>query len=231
MKRSNCLVWFVLATSLCLFAGCARHNEALPSGSSAIAPTSQTPSGQDTNRLAGAHIDWEKGDKDNEERLRNPHPSDWPFPNFQTGPGRPLPNYLNFYTMDDRYPAYLLCEYAVESKPYNQTNESGWFKAALEQIRNSGSQKFPPIKWIAVAVRNVAEHKDASTFEQSFKVGAIFNAGDVFDSSRDLSQLITDAQMDRHPFKYDTTQPTPGEQQRWLVVEQHATNNPTTGSK
>jgi hypothetical protein len=29
---------------------------------------------------------------------------------------------------------------------------------------------------------------------------------------------------------YDTQQPTPGEQQRWVIVERHAaTNNPTTG--
>ena len=63
------------------------------------------------------------------------------------------------------------------------------------------------------------------------KVGAIFKASDVFDSSHDLSQLVAHAEMDRHPFKYDTTQPTPGEQQRWVIVEQHATNNPTTGSK
>jgi hypothetical protein len=35
--------------------------------------------------------------------------------------------------------------------------------------------------------------------------------------------------MDRHPFVYDTQQPTPGEQQRWVIVERHAaTNNPTT---
>ena len=73
---------------------------------------------------------------------------------------------------------------------------------------------------------------NASTFEKSFKVGAIFKASEVFDSSHDLSQLVADAEMDRHPFKYDTHQPTPGEQQRWLIVERHAaTNAPTTGSK
>jgi hypothetical protein len=62
-------------------------------------------------------------------------------------------------------------------------------------------------------------------------VGAIFKASDVFDSSRDLSQLVVEVNMDRHPFKYDTSQPTPGEQQRWIIVEQHAaTNSPTAGS-
>jgi hypothetical protein len=52
-----------------------------------------------------------------------------------------------------------------------------------------------------------------------------------FNHWRRLSSLIAQAEMDRHPFKYDTTQPTPGEQQRWIIVEQHAaTNSPTTGS-
>ena len=71
-----------------------------------------------------------------------------------------------------------------------------------------------------------------STIDQAHKVGAIFKASDVFDSSRDLSQLIASADMDRHPFKLDRQQQTPGEQQRWIIVEQHATtNNPTTGPK
>jgi hypothetical protein len=72
-----------------------------------------------------------------------------------------------------------------------------------------------------------AEHKDVNTFEQSHKVGAIFRASDVFDSSRDLSQLVADAAKDRHPFKYDLI-----DQGRWLIVERHSvTNKPTTGDK
>ena len=251
MKRTKRLAWVVLAVCSCFFGGCTRHDEVLPNATSATASTSQALSHQDTNRVfkassvpaekqgtnvdyqrakSPAAIDWEKVDKDNEERLRNPHPSDWPLPNSQTGPGRPLPNYVNFYTVDDSFPSYLLCEYAVKEERYDQSKESGWFKAALEQIRQSGPKRFPPIKWIAVAIRNVAEHKDASTFEQSFKVAAIFKASDAFDSSRDMSQMVAHVEMDRHPFLFDRQKPTPGEQQRWVIVERHAvTNRPTTG--
>jgi len=137
---------------------------------------------------------------------------------------------VNSYGVDDPYPNYLECVYDVDEKNYNQSKEPKWFIESLKQIRHLGPQKFPPIKWIAVVIKNRAEHKGASTFEQSFKVGAIFKASDVFDSSRDLSRLIAGAQMDRHPFKYDPHQPTMDEQQRWIIVEQHvATNNPTTG--
>jgi hypothetical protein len=229
-----CILICVLSVS------CVRAGEGSPSVPSATNPSAQTTSGQDTNKSGSGDyipsnnvvpIDWEKVDKENEERLRNPHPSDWPFPNFETGPGRPLPIHVNFYRVNDRYPAYLLCQYDVKEKNYNQTNEPEWFKASLKQIRHSGPKKFPPIKWVAVIIVNRAEWKDASTFEQSCKVATIFKADDVFNHWRRLSSLIAQAEMDRHPFKYDTTQPTPGEQQRWIIVEQHAaTNSPTTGS-
>jgi hypothetical protein len=135
---------------------------------------------------------------------------------------------VNFYQIDDRYPTYLLCMYDVEENHYDQVDEPGWFEKALQQIRSSGSQKVPPIKWIAVAIFNRAEHKGASTFEQSFKVGAIFSASDVFDQSRDPLQLVAQTELNRHPFKDD---PQGEPQQRWVIVEQHAaTNHPTTGS-
>jgi len=168
----------------------------------------------------------------NPELITNPPPSEWPFPNYQTGLGRPLPVRVNFYAINDHYPAYLLCQYDVKEKYYNQTNEPGWFKAPLKQIRHSGSKNFPPIKWVSVMIVDRGEFKDASTWEKCCKVGAIFKASDVFDSSCKLSQLIAHAEMDRHPYLYDQQQPTPGEQQRWLIVERHAaTNPPTTGSK
>jgi hypothetical protein len=120
-----------------------------------------------------------------------------------------------FYCINDYYPDYLLCQYDVDEKNYSQSDESGWFKAALKQIRHSGPKKFPPIKWIAIIINNRAEWNGASTFEKCYKAGAIFKASDVFDSSRKFSQLIADADMDRHPFKYDQLQPTPGDAQRW----------------
>lgn len=122
--------------------------------------------------------------------------------------------------------------YDVDEKNYDQSKEAKWFKAALKQIRHSGPEKFPPIKWVAVIVYNRGDYKDENTtFEQCSKVGAIFNARNVFNSSSELSQLVALADKDRYPFKYDAKQPTPGEQQRWIIVEQHAaTNSPAAGS-
>lgn len=214
--------------SLGLLVGCVHGGEGPPSVLSATNTSSQ----MNSNDLAKARAMiestmTEKERKAYEDRLRGipPPPSQFPFPNVEGYAHHPPPDYVNFYAVDDRYPAYLQCEYDVDQKHYSQSNEPKWFKAALKQIRHFGPAKFPPIKWVAVIICNVAEHKDASTFEQSFKVGAIFKASDVFDSSKDLSQMIAVATMDRHPFKYDRTQPTPGEQQRWLIVEQHAATN------
>jgi hypothetical protein len=161
-----------------------------------------------------------------EERMRNPPTNRIRLPNFETGPGRPLPLHVNFYTTDDRYPAYLECSYSVSEADYNQSNEPKWFAGALEQIRHLGPSKFPPFTWVAVCIVNRAEHRDAATFEQSFKVGAVFMASDVFSGSPPVSQSVAHAQMDRHPFVFDQTQPTSGEQQRWVVVERHAAANP-----
>jgi hypothetical protein len=161
---------------------------------------------------------------DEGERLRNPPPSAWHFPNYECGPMRPPPNYVNFYEIDDRFPSYLLCAYRMDDKQFKQSKESVWFKDSLKQIRKSGPKKFPPLKFIAVIIRNASEHKGASTFEKSFKVGAIFKANMVFDNSEDLSQLVDKAVKDRHPFMYDSKQPHPDQQQRWVIVERHASS-------
>ena len=230
MKRAKRLMSAVLATGLFSITSCAQTNGTSSNG---VINTVEGPMNAENYQKA-KEAALAESKKEYEEMVRHPEtitnrpPSEWPFPNFETGPGRPLPNYVNFYSMDDHFCAYLLCEYAVKEEHYAQTNESRWFTEALEQIRGSGPKRFPSLKWIAVAIRNVAEHKDATTFEQSFKVAAIFKADDIFDSSRPLSQLIAHADMDRHPFKYDTQQPTPGEQQRWLIVERHAATNQTT---
>ena len=236
---------------LCAVTSCGRHHEAAQSDSSATNASIQVTSSQNTNQSDNLHWDQAKADallekadhgdyqeaKDaalayaamiRERTLHNPPSKEVPLPNYPTGPLDPRPMGVNFYQIDDRYPTYLLCMYDVEESHYDQVDEPGWFEKALQQIRSSGSQKFPPIKWIAVAIFNRAEHKGASTFEQSFKVGAIFSAGDVFDQSRDPLQLVGKTETDRHPFKYD--QPSEP-QQRWLIVERHAaTNPPTAGS-
>ena len=72
---------------------------------------------------------------------------------------------------------------------------------------------------------NRSENTDKSMFERSHKVAAIFNADNVFDCSHSLTHLVGNSEMDRQPFKYDLQQSTPGEQQRWMVVERHAATN------
>jgi hypothetical protein len=222
-----------------LSAGCGRH-EPQPNNSSATNLTQQEM--EDRARIQSAN--WQSptntdplaeamryADKMGQEKLRNPPAKTVPLPNYQAGPLNPRPIHVNFYAIDDRYPTYLQCQYDnVDEQNYDQSKEEKRFKASLEQIRRLGPKKFPPIKWVAVIIVNRAEWKEG-TIDQAHKVGAIFKASDVFDSSRDLSQLVAEANMDRHPFKYDTSQPTPGEQQRWVIVERHAaTNLPTTGS-
>jgi len=73
---------------------------------------------------------------------------------------------------------------------------------------------------------------NADTVDQSHKVGAIFNASDVFSFDKRAQELVGFAQLDRHPFHLDLAQPTPVDKDRWMIVEQHAaTNNPTAGPK
>jgi hypothetical protein len=222
-----------------LSASCGRHHEAAQSNSSATNLTQQEM--EDRARIQSAN--WQSptntdplavamryADKQYQEKLLHPPTNVVRLPNYQAGPLNPLPIHVNFYETRDYYPAYLLCSYDVDEMNYDTSNESGWFKAALKQIRALGPKKFPPFKWVAVIINNRAEWKGVSTIDQAHKVGTIFKASDVFDSSRDLSQLIAHANMDRHPFKLDPRQPTPGEQQRWIIVEQHAaTNSPTAG--
>jgi hypothetical protein len=239
-------IWVILASSLCLVTSytgnCEDSTNVLSVTNSAVVTTEQH-----TNQSDNWHWDQAKADalrdKANRDQnitemmeysemvyQKNLHepPKNMVFlPNYQAGPLNPPPIRVNFYAIDDRYPTYLLCQYDVDEKNYSQSNEPEWFKAALEQIRSLSPKKFPPIKWVAVIINNRAEWKGVSTIDQAHKVGAIFKAEDVFDSSRDLSQLIAHADMDRHPFKYDTSQPTPGEQQRWMIVERHAATNQT----
>ena len=244
MKYYPALLVMVAGLFACV--GCGRHDQPVQNDSSVASSTQTATVDEGTNQLsedeqkrrqalaeAMAYSEKLYEEKSNHPELfTNPPPSEWPFPNYPAGPGNPLPPYVNFYSMNDPYPTYLLCEYQVDEKHYEQSDEPGWFKASLEQIRQSGPKKFPPIKWVAVMIENDAEWNGASTFEQAHKVGAIFKASDVFNPSCDLSQLVAHADMDRHPFKYDTSQPTPGDQQRWLIVEQHAaTNSASTGPK
>jgi hypothetical protein len=46
-----------------------------------------------------------------EDRIRGvpQPPSQFPFPNYDCGPGRPYPVHVNLYGIDDHYPDYLQC--------------------------------------------------------------------------------------------------------------------------
>lgn len=236
MKQVQHPALLVLVIGIFLCADCGRHSQPAQNNSPAANLTPVAAADQNTNQSeedeqkrrealveAMAYAETGYVEKLNRKEV--------PLPNYPVEDFNPPPDYVNFYSTDDHYPGYLLCEYPVDEAQYFQTNEPGWFKAALEQIRKLGPQKFPPIKWVAVAIHNRAEQKGASTFEQSYKVGAIFKASDVFNRSCSLSQMIAHAAMDRHPFEYDTSQPTPGDRQRWLIVEQHAATNDTTSGQ
>ncbi|HTS18260.1 MAG TPA: hypothetical protein VMP11_11850 [Verrucomicrobiae bacterium] len=223
MKRAKRLLWvgLVIGGYLSTGHGC---SGAIASGdSSAPWPATGVPPDQGTN--GSTAVNNQRADDDAIEQMkrdldaarRHQHL----LPNFVTGPGIPKPIGVNFYEMHDYYPSYLLCIYDVKENHYDQSNEPAWFKAALLQIRGSGFQSFSLFKWVAVIIKNDAEHTGESTFEQSFKVGATFSARDVFDPTCDLAPLIARAAMDRHPFMYDPKPPPLGEQQRWLIIERH----------
>jgi hypothetical protein len=228
---------FVSAIMLLFISSCGKDNGASQTGTTpetTIEESTQSESGFDQQAYQKAKDEaMTEAEKEYKARLNGAPlpPSEFRFPNTPE-PEQRIPNYLNFYYVNDHYPTYLLCEYRVNVKKYDESDEPAWFEAALKQVRDSGPTNFPPIQWVAVIIANSADWETESTFEQAYKVGAIFKASDVLRPSCDLSQLVAHAALDRHPFKYDTSQPTAGDQQRWLIVEQHAaTNNPTTGPK
>ena len=225
----------VLVACLCLLGGCGRSPQSTQAGTPPKEDSHQDAlvgrgrlTGDDAERDRAIRDAMARADQAAEERLRNPPTNEVPLPNYDAGPGRPRPLGRNFYEMDNRYPGYLLCQYDVNEKSYDAANEPEWLQEALLQVRSTGRNKFPPIKWVAVAIFNRADHKGAATFESCFKAGAIFDANDVFNLEGNLSNLVVHATIDRHPFKYDRAQPTPGDQQRWLIVERHAGNHADT---
>ena len=109
---------------------------------------------------------------------------------------------------------------SVKSATTNRTSPSGF--DVTSQIRRKGRSTFPPVKWVAVIIINRAEWYGENTFEEAHKAGAIFKADEVFGRTEKLKTLVARATIDRQPFKFDQQQPTPGEQQRWIMVEKHA---------
>jgi len=227
MKHLRRLMLLVLAVGGCMCGGCGRSNNT-SSQSQSGSSNSSTPPGT----LAGQGVPPSSNNEQSLQAAVAQSRQEYDqmvrtgqglkivsLPNPPTGPGMPLPDYVNFYEISDRYPTYLLCTYKVNENHYDPSNEPGWFQAALLQIRGSGPGKFPStLQSVAIIIANSAEWS-ASTFEQCHKVGAIFNLKDVFDPSRDPSQLVAQASMDHHPFVYDPQQPTTDQQQSWVIVE------------
>jgi hypothetical protein len=223
------ITFVVLLASSLLCTGCISrtanpNNQVLPSEPRMTSVAQNQTVDQFSNAVAESEREYEKMVL-HPETVTNLPLSEWPFPNYQSGPLNPRPIHINLYDVNDKYPEYLLCEYDVDEKAYNKIGEHTWIEDALIQIRHHGQKSFPQVEWVVVAINNRAEHRGVSTFEQSFKVGAIFKAGDVFNSLHNLSAIVAEAQLDHHPFKYDPQQPTPGEQQRWVIVERHAAVN------
>jgi hypothetical protein len=225
------LRWLIMVTMIAAWvAGCRRSPDIpadtpagtnLATGVRSNAPVNQ-PEGDAALRAA---LDYAA--KVREARLQGKPfpPSMAPLPNFNSGPLLPRPLGINFYSIDDRFTNYLQCTYDVSEQHYDNANEAEWFSAALLQVRGSGIQSFPPIKWVAVVIRNTAEHKSEATFEQSFKAAAIFDASDVFDMGQSVQDIVHRSQIDRHPLQY---QPGAKPEQRWLIVEQHFATNQTS---
>lgn len=143
------------------------------------------------------------------------------LPNYPSGPLNARPAEVNFYMIFDHYPGYLLCLYDVDEKRYSALDEAKWFEDALGQIRELGPKKFPSVQWIAVTVKNRAEHTGVSDFQQSHKVGTVFSASAVFDRSQSIPLIVAQAGMDRKPFIYDRSGGRPDREQRWMTVERH----------
>jgi hypothetical protein len=116
---------FLVAGSLGLLVGCVRDREVSPSSLSATntLPQVTTPEfAKQSERDDAYRAAREYSDKMYEERLRGipEPPSQFPFPNFDDTSQRPEPTHLNFYRINDHYPDYLLCQFDVDEKRYNQ---------------------------------------------------------------------------------------------------------------
>src|SRR5208282_1249673 len=133
MKHIVHLMAAVLAIGSCLFAGCGRRQVASSGDSRATNQIQPNGWQSETNTDPWAQA-MRKADKIYQEKLRNPPTNrEVPLPNYQAGPLNPRPAHVNFYAIDDRYPAYLLCQYDnVDEQNYDQSKEAKRFKASLE---------------------------------------------------------------------------------------------------
>jgi hypothetical protein len=222
--------WITLIFYLSLLAGCQRSNEASINESNITNVASKKQAIPKEGELSDEEYQRKKEAalagvvKIREEIVRNPQTNVMPLPNWVSGPGHPRPMGMNFYEIEEQYPDYVICTYDISEKHYDRTNEREWFEAAILQIRGVGKQRFPPVKWFAIVILNRAEFVDRNTIDQSYKVGTILKANQVFDIQQDPMRLVDQAEMDRRPFKVDPNT----QQDRWINVERHAATNQIT---
>jgi hypothetical protein len=222
-----------VAVLLVLFTSCSKDQPPSVAGNPAIQERSSQLAEQKTNQFDYADYQRRKeaalGQAENlrEQARTNPPEREVPLPNFESRAHLPKPLGINFYEKRDYYPGYLLCRYDVSENHYDTSNEPAWFEAALMQMRGNGRYNFPNVKWVAIIIVNNADSHGTNTFEYAHKTGAIFPFNDVFADNSNLRGVIAQALVDRHPFQFDTNRATPGEQNRWLIVERHMDANRT----
>jgi hypothetical protein len=172
----------------------------------------------------------------------------------------PAPNYYNFYQQFAKYPAYAIAEYPIDESYDPQRDmkylrdslrlcRESFAKAyAAGKLLCYNPKHLPivdpnwndsdntpvliPFKpaYLVVAVRNVREHKGASTFAASYKVAYIVPVGMVLGDHYDFDDVSRAAYVDRDPFHFEAPSqgeewggPSYGERFKWLAIERHQT--------
>lgn len=170
----------------------------------------------------------------------------------------PAPDYYNFYEEFAKYPAYAIAEYPIneaydrerdlkylrDSLRLCRASFATAYRAGKLLCYNpkrlsimdpnwKASDETPaliPFKpvYLVVAIRNVAEHKGASTFATSYKVAYIVPIARVLGENYDFEEVARAAYMDRDPFYFDAPSPeaerngwSPAERYKWLAIERH----------
>jgi len=129
-KRASLPVLLALAVGQWLWSGCGRNGSMTSQSQGNSSHSSRAPgthaNHEDSQRLKKAMI--EQSRKEALEMMRTGRglEREKPLPNPICGPGRPVPDYANYYEVHDDYPAYLLCTFRVMSNITTQaTNRRG----------------------------------------------------------------------------------------------------------
>ena len=185
MKRIILLVLLAFAVSEWLCSGCGRNDNMTSQSQDKSLPSSRAPGTRASDGEHQQSMDAVAEQYRKEARERNRIGRglkiEQPQPNPICGPGRPVPDFVNYYEVHDDYPTYLLCTFRVNEQHYDPSNEPAWFKAALLQMRSSGPESFrPSLQWVAVIISNSAERDpipDTQTMPRVVGRGARRSAG------------------------------------------------------